>query len=253
MGLETNRNLAKIRKGEKFITNSGETLVILEYVDSKNIIIQFEDGTILSGIEYRSVKLGQVNNPNTPIVGGVGFVGVGKYKSRECGVKTKIYTAWYSMLNRCYNENYHKKNPSYIDCLVDERWYNFQNFAKWFEYNYVDGYQLDKDILFKGNRKYSPETCVFVPQEINSLILTNKSSRGKYPLGVSKFRKGFKVNLSFRGKQASLGSYKTPEIAFSVYKEAKEQEISRVAEVWRSKITEQTYQALINYKVEIDD
>ena len=46
-------------------------------------------------------------------------------------------------------------------------------------------YHLDKDILVKGNKVYSPETCCFVPQEINSLLVTSVRSRGDQPIGVS--------------------------------------------------------------------
>lgn len=28
-------------------------------------------------------------------------------------------------------------------------------------------FHLDKDIIFQGNKEYSPQTCVFVPMEIN--------------------------------------------------------------------------------------
>ncbi len=253
MGLETNIKLAKIRKGERFTTNSGEELVILNYLDSKNTTVQFKDGTIVRGLEYRTVKLGQVNNPSTPIIGGVGFIGVGKYKSREKGVKTRTYQAWNSMLNRCYNESYHKNNPSYKECSVDERWYNFQVFAEWFEENNVEDFHLDKDILFKGNKVYSPETCCFVPQEVNSLILSCRSKRGEYPQGVSKFREAFRAHLSINGKQTCLGTYKTPEEAFKVYKDKKEIQIKSVAKFWKHQITEACYKALVNYKIEIND
>lgn len=65
------------------------------------------------------------------------------------------------------------------------------NFVAWCKsqigYNSVDDYgkpfALDKDILIKGNTRYSPDTCVFVPREINNLILSNRKVRGDLPIG----------------------------------------------------------------------
>lgn len=51
--------------------------------------------------------------------------------------------------------------------------YFFSNFAEWFDKHHVEGWELDKDILVSGNRTYSPETCCFVPHEINVLFRCN--------------------------------------------------------------------------------
>lgn len=70
---------------------------------------------------------------------------------------------WYGMFTRCYNPNYHAVEPTYKDACVCEEWWTASNFKKWFDENYVEGYQLDKDILVKGNKVYGPNTCCFVP------------------------------------------------------------------------------------------
>ena len=86
------------------------------------------------------------------------------------------------MLRRCYDEKLHKKYPTYIDCKVCEEWLNFQNFAKWYYNNYYEIENekicLDKDILHKGNKIYSPDNCVFVPNNINVLFVKSDKSRG---------------------------------------------------------------------------
>ena len=89
----------------------------------------------------------------------VGIIGEGIYVSRINSIRTKEYVAWDAMLQRCYDDKLHKRHPSYKDCTVCEEWLNFQNFAKWFNDNNIDGCQLDKDLLIKGNKIYSPETC----------------------------------------------------------------------------------------------
>lgn len=158
------------------------------------------------------------------------------------------------MLERCYNLEHQERQPTYKGCKVDERWHNFQNFAQWYEENYKESCVLDKDILVKGNKIYSFKNCCFVPQDINNLLIKANSIRGKYPIGVSLHKEGrFQVRLNIYGKRIYLGLFDTYQQAFQAYKITKEQYIKEMAEKWRYKITEPTYQALINYQVEITD
>ena len=122
---------------------------------------------------------------------GKGIYRKGKYSFGKKGNPTKEYSVWLSMLTRCYNSRFLKNNETYIGCEVCDEWLEFQNFAEWFHQNYKDGYQLDKDLLTKGNKIYSPETCCFVPQEINLLLVRRQNRRGKYPIGVSRDKTKF--------------------------------------------------------------
>jgi len=187
------------------------------------------------------------------LVNGVGSFGIGIYKSEVNNEATKEYDTWSKMLQRCYNEKYREKYPTYKDCTVIKKWLNFQIFAKWFEENYVEGWQLDKDILLKGNKIYSPETCCFVPSEVNNLLLKSGKIRGEYPIGVSKRNKNFISQLKCGGKKVHLGMFSTPEEAFQAYKKAKEFYIKQIAEKYKIQITRECYEALINYKIEITD
>ena len=116
-----------------------------------------------------------------------------------------------------------------------------------------DGWQLDKDILFKDNLVYSKETCCFVPREINATLIKRKRDRGKLPIGVHKVKGRFVSRLSLSNDRVYLGSFKTPEEAFDCYKKAKELELCKLAEKWKDALSPVTYQALLNYKVEITD
>ena len=97
------------------------------------------------------------------------------------------------MLTRCYSDKYKKKKPTYEDCKVYEELLNFQNFAKWDSENYyeIEGETmcLDKDILVKHNKIYSPETCVYVPNTINVLFTKSDKIRGNTPIGVNEQKK----------------------------------------------------------------
>ena len=178
---------------------------------------------------------------------GFGEYTEGEYSSRIEGKKTTEYNAWTAMLQRCYDEKLHKKHPSYRECYVCDEWLNFQNFAGWFRKNYIDGYQLDKDLLVKGNKIYSPEACCFIPQEINLLLIKPLDRKSIYSTGVYKFRDKFIVHLRRRGKQYHIGSYSTIENAKIAYDSAKTTYIHDIAKEYRMNIGERIYNILINY------
>lgn len=241
------------RTGEKWVTNEGYTIEIIEYFNSKNCTIQFEDGTIIKNINHSNIKKGNVSNPYHKSVLGVGYFGVGSYKAKIDKKHTNNYLVWRSMLVRCYDKGYHKRKPTYKGCTVNERWHNFQIFAEWCENNFKKGFELDKDVLCKDCKNYSPETCCFLPSEVNIIFAKSNSTRGKYPIGVGELRGKFQANIRINGKQVYLGLFDTPEEAFQAYKVAKEAHIKEVADKWKDQITEKVYQALIKYQIEITD
>jgi len=190
---------------------------------------------------------------------GVGFIGDGIYKSKLGRVNTVEYSYWDGMMRRCYSERVQKIDKSYVGCSVAEEWHNFQNFAKWFNENFnrveMNLWCLDKDILVKGNRVYSPETCAFVPQNINVLFTNGYVKRGKYPKGVTfkpRINK-YVAQYQNRGNVLHIGVYTTIEEAFNAYKITKEAYIKEIAEEWKDQIDERVYQAMYNYKVNITD
>ena len=118
---------------------------------------------------------------------------------------------------------------------------------------------LDKDILVKHNKIYSPETCVFVPQTINKLFTKRQNDRGESVIGTSpidgKYRaRCYMINLETgKSKCEYLGLFDTQEKAFKIYKYYKEKNIKMVADYFREQIPDKLYDALYNYEVEIDD
>ena len=178
------------------------------------------------------------------------------------GRKSKAYEIWASILQRCYDNKWYLKRPTYKGCIICDEWRLFSNFKQWFENpenGYQEGYHIDKDIINKGNKTYSPETCCFVPCAINNLIVSCKSKRGDLPMGVSRTKrnltKPFEASLGGMKNHIHLGRFSTPEEAFYAYKQAKEQYIQEVATKYfnEGKITERVYNALMRYEVEITD
>lgn len=172
----------------------------------------------------------------------------------------KPYVVYTGMMKRCYSERYQKLKPSYVGTKVCESWLKPENFYDWFSENYnpdiMANWQLDKDILVKDNKVYSPETCCFVPKEINALFTKRQNRRGEYPIGVSKIKYGKKPYFSCLGKygkRVRLGYYETPQEAFIAYKQAKELHIKEIADSFKHLIEDRVYKALYAYKVEITD
>lgn len=124
----------------------------------------------------------------------------GKGKNDYDGILTvdgkiiKSYTTWDNMLMRCYSSEYQKKKPSYVGCSVCDEWLNFSEFKKWFDENYVEGWQLDKDLIDIENKMYSPSTCVFVPGWLNSFNNDCRRSRGELMVGVNRHRGRYQAN-----------------------------------------------------------
>lgn len=243
-------NPLKNRVGEKHITKEGYIVEIIEYFGRKDCTIQFENGFNVKNLHFTQIKSGQIKNPYHKSILGIGYNGVGNYSRTN---HFRIYTAWNHMLQRCYNKKCQENNPTYKDCLIEEYWHNFQNFAKWFERNYREGFALDKDILIKGNKIYSTETCCFVPQEINTLFVKNDVKRGKYPIGVSELGSKFLAQIKIKSKRVHLGLFGTIEEAFQAYKTAKEAHIKEVADEWKSKLEPKVYVVMCNYQVDITD
>lgn len=179
------------------------------------------------------------------------YHGVIKIKDKHI----KSYQVWHEMLLRCYDGKTQRKHPTYSECSVCDEWLSYSNFKKWFDDNYIEGYELDKDIFIKGNKVYSPNTCCFVPKNINLLLIKRGASRGNCAIGVSKNRNYYIARLSKYGKQVHIGCFKTEQEAYLAYKKAKEETIKEVAynSFLKKEINSKIYEALLNYKVEITD
>lgn len=178
----------------------------------------------------------------------------------EVNTKKDIsYRVWNNMLNRSINERTKDKMPTYEGVSVCDEWLIYSNFKSWFyspENGYIEGYSLDKDILVKGNKIYSPDTCCFVPQEINTLFINRRRFRGEYPIGVSKSTSGrYKSTVNCRNTRINIGTFDTIEEAFNAYKEAKESIIRQIANEYyvEGLITEKVYNAMLAYRIELGD
>lgn len=244
--------------GKEFSSNRFGRMRIIAYEDANNVTVKFINTGNLKVAKLCHIKGGNVADDYVPTCCGVGYIG-GGYDLGTTDLNSKAFKLWSGMLERCYSESQRHRHPTYKDCYVSDNFKNLSYFKEWCSkqigFN-VKGFALDKDILVKGNRIYSEDTCCFVHYEINCTLTKSEKSRGNLPIGVQKDSKRgrFKSLISAKNKQRSyLGTYDTPEEAFYAYKKVKEQRIKTVSNKWKDHIDQQVYDALINYQVEITD
>ena len=250
------------RTGETNNNNFGSEMTIIRYKNKEDIDIYFSDyDWTFEHAKYINFKNGKIKCPYEPRYRNKGYLGERQYKSSIKGKSTKSFQTWNGMLERCYDIKYQTKQPTYVDCTVCDEWLNFQNFAKWYDNNYyhIDGEKmcLDKDILIKNNKIYSPDTCIIVPESINLLFVKANNLRGEYPIGVYYNSKNNKLiaRCDIRGKKIHLGCFELNQIeeAFLAYKTFKENHIKRIADEYKDLIPERLYNAMYEYEVEITD
>lgn len=249
------------RIGEVKYNNFGSKMIITQYKNYNDIDVYFpEYNWTLKHSYYCSFKRGSIRCPYERRFSGVGYLGEGDAPvSKNCKY-SKEFVLWREMINRCYNDIRQEIQPRYKECSVCDEWHNYNKFYEWYKDNYYNVPNqrmcVDKDILCKGNKIYSPENCVLVPQCINNLFLKREAMRGKYPIGVS-YHKG---NREFQAKcnneykeSVDLGSFNNPIDAFNEYKRFKELTIKKVADLYKDLIPKKLYDALYKYEVEITD
>lgn len=256
--------------GKDFTNKLGHRCFVIDYLGANNVVVMFYDTSSVSTVAYSNLKIGSFLDRFKPSLYGVGYIG--KVGRTVCN--KQAYAAWNHILCRCYSEQFQERQPYYKGCSVDSRWHSFAVFEEWFmeqeQRLFKEGYDvgrrwsIDKDILVRGNKIYSPETCCFVPNEINAVVTKPKARRNHkhLPEGVGFIKPrtlGSKVGYTARAhigtteKDRYLGYFDTPEEAFKVYKEAKEERIKYLAEKWKGKIDDKVYEALMNWEVGIDD
>lgn len=241
--------------GNTYKTNSHGDVKVVGYECATKILVRFQDGTEVF-CRGGDLMNGEVWNPNEPSVAGRGYFGQGPHRHGAGKNADREYRAWKGMFTRCYDDKYQEQKPTYIGCSVDPQWYNFQEFAEWCQWQigFKHNWHLDKDILKKGNKIYSPEFCVFVPNEVNCVLNSQKRSRGDYPIGVTFNASGkYRAQWQEGGIQRYSKTVSDYMVAYQIYKQNKERVVKDVAERWKGLVDERVYTALMNFEVNVDD
>jgi len=165
--------------------------------------------------------------------------------------RAKAYKLWMGIRTRVTNLT---DTVAYSKVSVDERWLDYQNFADWFYEQdrqgwYVSGWELDKDMLSPvGGKIYSPNTCVFLPKELNN-IFVRRPEKSECCLGVNFNGKKYQAVLR-RGSLPRLSKcFYTEDEAFDYYKFHKEAYIEHLVNFYADKLPEKVIQFFSNYEV----
>lgn len=240
--------------GTKWSNRYGD-LIIKEYYNKRKILVQFVNTGYERYTDASSIRNGAVKDPYHPTVSVVGSIG--STTSSIGGKVKRSYHTWRGMLARCY-EYADTAKTYYGKVEVCKDWWCFENYEKWYNDNFIDGYEIDKDFTELGCKLYSPETCCFIPAKINAIM-------GKKTYNTVRKHEGLSVGVSYHvrdekytaqcfdgEKLQHFGYHSTPESAFKAYKTFKENLIKRVAQEYydRGEINETVYTNLMNYEVQ---
>ena len=235
------------KTGEERVMNNGEIAKIIKYKKWDDIDVLFiETGYISYGQQYSNFKRGTLKDPYLKIIKGVACVGETSTID-ENGKVLKSREVWGDMIKRCYDENSLKKRPSYIGVTVCDEWLCYANFKEWYDENIYEikdeRIHLDKDILIKGNKVYSPETCIFAPQRINTLF--RELNNNEFPTLEERSNGTFAIRIRMNGKSKRISGFKTKEKAEECYLKERRQIIKEIAEEYKDKIPNKLYNRLI--------
>ncbi len=224
-------------------------------IESKYVTVKFSNTNSVYTFSSASVYKNHVKDYKAKTFLGVGCLDRMTKKNTFTETERLAMETWQRMLYRCYGRV--RNRETYDNCSVHEVWHSFENFLSWFEdqvsYGYYEkGYQLDKDLLVLGNRVYSPETCVFLPFRLNSLLQVKKLSKNNYLPGVNfdKSRGLFKSEVNFNGTRHYGPRCKTELEAYSFYKELKEFLVRDDAKNWEGKIHPSAITKLSEYSLD---
>lgn len=232
--------------GMVFETPSLGNFKVLKYEDCKSVTIRFENTGYITKYSASQIKSGDLKDPLAPSMFGVGYLGVGEYSHTNNKV---AYFRWAHMLRRCTSDDL-SLFRTYQDKEVHERWHNFQNFAEWAERQpgfYVTDpvWQLDKDLLVKGNKVYGPDTCCFIPARLNTMIGRSDDVQGYFDSKNNDYGFGYNDTDGTNYKRR----FKNQEEGKLWYKENRERVTKEVADQYKNVLDSRVYKALYLWQV----
>lgn len=230
-----------ITVGDIFDTNEGGSVTVIKLLKDSKALIKHNDEFGYE-VEVEKIRLlrGTIKNPYHRSVQGVGYHGVGKYKTQVNKVLDLAYRKWRGMMTRNYYHDYENKFSSYKDYYVSDEWHNLQTFSDWYyeQVGWDKGFELDKDLLSEGGKVYSPETCCLIPREINTAIVSLTNS--DRIMGYHERRNGlFEVLV-----KGSYKSFKTKEDAVNYYLSLKKKIVEDLVLKWEGKVDNKVIEKL---------
>lgn len=262
--MKCNLNKKQEREGMRKQNTFGEWMTLETYHDALHVDVLFDNGERVT-VRWKTFETGGVRNPYTPSVFGIGYLGKDDCPRTANGKADRVYMMWTHMMQRAYSENLKNRAPTYRDCEVAPEWLNYSTFYKDVlrmcpkVYDKTAQYELDKDLICKGNKTYGPKTCCFLPGELNTMLTQANAIRGDLPVGV--VFENHHGKPCYRAQISRLGTgqplwrkrFKTPEEAFNWYAEHKKAYLLERAEYWKDYLSPEAYAALLRWEVDRGD
>lgn len=243
--------IKKDRTGEENYNYQGCLMKIVEYTNTSNMIIEFQD-------EYRyrvktnisNFLTGKINNLFFKSYYNVGYLGDYKGKGNICS--RKAFSVWRSMMERCYSESSKKyKTYGLNGVIVCNNWHCYTNFEDWYDSHY---YEIDNEIMcidkdiISNNKIYSPETCIIIPEKINEMFVgIHKIYKNDLPNGISLTKNNkYRTRIKENKKEIFLGIFDNVNNAILAYKKEKLRYMISVIESYEGKIPKNIYNLILS-------
>lgn len=156
-----------------YVTPNNEQYQVVKSIDECRYLVRFTKSNNYQIADISIFGTKRLKDCSQNLVFGVGYA-TGTPENPVIlsdGSHERSREVWYQMISRCYKDG---GNRAYKDVTVCDEWHNYMAFRAWYLQNCdldnPNRFELDKD-LFSGDSKiYSPQTCCFIPQEINSTL-----------------------------------------------------------------------------------
>lgn len=138
------------------------------------------------------------------------------------------------------------RGKAYGDVIISDEFLDAQKFSDWAtqQPGWGMGYHLDKDLLGKGSRLYSADTCCFIPATINFSLAAGTSTKTI----VTQCKDGWKVQFVKNNLKIFLGMYPSESEGIAAYRKYQEMYLQSLAIFYKNKISEAAFSALMSWK-----
>lgn len=243
-----------IYNGMEFTNSKGFKWRVIDCRFSRRIVIEsLEWMPYTVTVRKESIQKGVVFYPYGKMKDGC-YRGEGVWDN---STRNPYSGVWCGLRTRTLDETFKNKHKAYLNCTLSPEWVCLQNFCDWADSTYPKDFpeipwELDKDLL-SSSGVYSPETCCWLPKEIN-LFLSKKSEKGIYEKKGKRgssfalfVREGTEVYKEKNGHY--IGSYPTYEDAVVKWKEVEQNRLNTLIEKYRYCLSPVVIEKLISLEI----
>lgn len=227
------------RVGSVVKTNSSGFVEILLMNGYKEVTVKFLDSGNERVCNAACLNRGEVKD----LIYGRGYTKRG-FSTKQGEKVSKVYDCWRRMLHRTH-QSWWNVHPTYTGATLAEEWFCYDTFYEWYENNCPDeSWDLDKDLLSYDKLIYSPNTCCFLPEQINKALVYTPEPTFAEKKGRGTFE------LYFRGKYVT--SSRDREELKPLYVKRKNDYVRSLAETHLD-LSDKAREALKNYTLVLED